>query len=339
MKWRLNENSKIIVPGSVTDYWYLFNGRSFEAISPAVNGANLEFTVSKNKTIISLIRTNFDVLNPVDADEQRKAEQIRADLRISNNINAHRINDDDSSLGVIEHYDARGGKQVVSDYSGVHIYVPKEDDEIGMYGGSSSENIIVAHSDSLAITGDQTTVVKAKPLATARHNFVIKVNSYNALYTTDGGGELKAYIWHDTTNALAVSSNAELQPNAICWLASIYDSNTKLISFYKNAIELSLSTQTAGEGARKVTTDSLTISPMTGIYVVLIYNRKLTQSELEQIQQGNIPTNGLVLHHDYTKKLTLSDGKIPDLSGNGNHGTINGAKWVNYAELDRVGIG
>jgi len=94
MKWRLNENSKIIIPGSETDYWYLFNGRSFEAITPAVNGDNLEFTVSKNKAIISLIRTNFDVLDTTQLYGKIKSERIKENLKISNNINAHRVDGD-----------------------------------------------------------------------------------------------------------------------------------------------------------------------------------------------------------------------------------------------------
>ena len=91
MKWRLNENSKIIVPGSETDYWYLFNGRSFEQITPTVNGGNLEFTVSKNKAVVSLIRTNFDVLDTTQLYGKIKSERILSNLKISNNINAHRV--------------------------------------------------------------------------------------------------------------------------------------------------------------------------------------------------------------------------------------------------------
>jgi len=94
MKWRLNENSKMIVPGSVTDNWYFFNGRTFEQITPTVNGDNLEFTVSKNKAIISLIRTNFDVLDTSQLYGKIKSERIRDSLKISDNINAHRVTGD-----------------------------------------------------------------------------------------------------------------------------------------------------------------------------------------------------------------------------------------------------
>ena len=91
MKWRLNENSKIIVPRSETSNWYLFNGKSFEQITPTVNGGNLEFTVSKNKAIVSLIRTNFDVLDTTQLYGKIKSERILSNLKISNNINAHRV--------------------------------------------------------------------------------------------------------------------------------------------------------------------------------------------------------------------------------------------------------
>ena len=91
MKWRLNEDSKIIVPGSEISNWYLFNGRSFEQITPTVNDGNLEFTVSKNKAVISLIRTNFDVLNTTQLYGKIKAERILESLKISNSINLHRV--------------------------------------------------------------------------------------------------------------------------------------------------------------------------------------------------------------------------------------------------------
>jgi len=94
MKWRLNKDSKIIVPGSETSNWYIFNGHSFEQITPAVNGANLEFTVSKNKAVISLIRTNFDVLDTTQRYGKIKSERILSNLKISNNINAHRVTGD-----------------------------------------------------------------------------------------------------------------------------------------------------------------------------------------------------------------------------------------------------
>jgi len=94
MKWRLNEDSKIIVPGSVTDNWYFFNGHNFEQVTPTVNGDNLEFTVGKNKAVVSLIRTNFDVLDTTQRYGKIKAERILSNLKISNNINAHRVTGD-----------------------------------------------------------------------------------------------------------------------------------------------------------------------------------------------------------------------------------------------------
>jgi len=94
MKWRLNENSKIIVPGSETSNWYLFNGKSFEQVTPTVNGGNLEFTVSENKAVISLIRTNFDILDDSQLYGKIKAERILESLKVSNNINTHRVTGD-----------------------------------------------------------------------------------------------------------------------------------------------------------------------------------------------------------------------------------------------------
>ncbi len=93
MRWVLTKDSKIIVPGSETDNWYLFDGETLEAITPAVNGANLEFTVSNLKEVVALLRTNFD-LDTSQLYGKIKSERIRESLKISNNINAHRVTGD-----------------------------------------------------------------------------------------------------------------------------------------------------------------------------------------------------------------------------------------------------
>ena len=346
MKWRLNENSKIIVPGSVTDNWFLFNGKSFEQVTPTVNGDNLEFTVSKNKAIISLIRTNFDVLNPADTEQKIKAERIRDSLKMSHNINAHRVNEDDSSLGVIEHYDARGGKQVVSDYSGVHIYVPKNNDEIGMYFDGVDDYIDCENDASLYQTPNNQWCIEAwiyPTRLTDKNDIIRKSNGPDGYFLRIEDGQLKSFLhFDDDTYNSCLQGNIEL--NRWQHVVLTYDGTTRRHFINGEQVGEWIENKTLSFSDSGIVTvgrnSNIASEYFKGIIaLVRIYNIAPTPERVKQLYQGSIITDGLVLYHDYTKKLTLSDGKIPDLSGNGNHGTINGAKWVNYAELEKVGIG
>ena len=64
------------------------------------------------------------------------------------------------------------------------------------------------------------------------------------------------------------------------------------------------------------------------IYAVLIYNRALSDTEISKLSEdpfdpNNVPKDGLVAWWDFNK-ADWSNGVLPDLSGNGNDGTIYG---------------
>jgi len=64
-------------------------------------------------------------------------------------------------------------------------------------------------------------------------------------------------------------------------------------------------------------------------YVILVYNRAISDAEIQQIYQNplNPPTNGLVLEYLPSSVDTLNN-VWKDLSGQGNDGTISGASYV-----------
>ncbi len=62
------------------------------------------------------------------------------------------------------------------------------------------------------------------------------------------------------------------------------------------------------------------------IHEIRIYNRALSDTEIDRHFRGLTPSkSGLVLWHKYTKQTGTT---VPDLSGNGNDGTVYGAEWT-----------
>ena len=276
--------------------------------------------IAFDNTDWELQETTFNLSSPAE---------IKISLLRGNSANSQSIYFDNASLQKIDNHT-------------IYKYVPEKNDEIGMYFDGEDDYIEVANAAELNPTDAITIVSKVRlySLPPLRYYPVDKLNQYR--YFIDSVGRIYWQLSLDGNWASNwIHTSKGIKPNQTYQIVTSYSSANQNAKIYINGVLYA-----SGSPPNGVNIDAKNDSLYMGykddqqylhgkIYYVYIYNRQLSDSEIQQIYEGNIPTDGLVFYHDYTKRITLPDGRIPDLSGNGNHGTINGARFTG-AELDNI---
>jgi len=192
------------------------------------------------------------------------------------------------------------------------------------------DEVIITDSDSLHLQTFTIVALLKSEYKEEEQNIVFKDGQYRVFYRTDDeyGKRIWVDIWDDNgTRYRFQTADGEYPPLGVSsFVATSYDDS--YVRVYLNT--------------EKVLEDSLSITVQTTInalhiangakanfYLVLIYNRALSDTEIQQIYNDPLspPTDGLVLWLAPDSVDTAND-IWTDKSGNGNDGTIVGASYV-----------
>ncbi len=160
------------------------------------------------------------------------------------------------------------------------------------------------------------------------------LGAFNYDFVLGNGGTVSVGFKNTTGSTIYATSPEIIRPGLTYLAIGRYDGTT--LSVYVNGtLQASVSAQ--GDVATDYNPPLLIANstnpnfvPFEGrIYLVLIYNRALSDEEIKQIYNDplNPPTDGLILFYAPDSVDTVN-GKWLDKSGNGNDGTIYGATYV-----------
>jgi len=198
------------------------------------------------------------------------------------------------------------------------------------------DKVVIPYSDSLSFEDKFTIIAVSRPTAlTGTYQFIFDLQwgepvGYLGFRESNGVLYNRAIIKNESSDS-AVLDGRVIELGKVHITGLRYDGNIVQL-LYGSSVEMSDSL----EPPLKSSVLDLAIGsqakgsyPFYGdIYCVMVWNRALTDDEIAKINEdpfdpNNIPKDGLVGWWDFNK-ADWSNGILPDLSGNGNDGQING---------------
>lgn len=219
--------------------------------------------------------------------------------------------------------------------------VPKVSEIGGLEFTGNGDYIDCGKSETLNIKNKITLIAKVKQKARNQGHIFAKANSNGSqiFYGMLAGQDGLYPEWRNGTTQNKpkyVRSLSDMQTHTV---AFVYD--YPKIRMYVDGIEMVEQFNMGFEMELSAAADKLLIGSNGGtstgsfagtLFNAKVYNRALSFDEITEDYNGAVSTNGLVLHYDF---MGTFENTATDLSGNGNHGTIYGAKSRNK-KIDKV---
>jgi hypothetical protein len=207
----------------------------------------------------------------------------------------------------------------------------------GLYFDGNGQ-VIAQDSDSLDVGSQFTIIVLFNAYETSgTRNIVGKGQRGMGAFNYDlvlSNGYLSVGFKNSTGGQFFAKSSVQINQRRTYFVAGVYDGQT--LSLYLN-LTLVASVSAQGDVATDYNPALLIANssnpnfvPFVGrIYLVLIYNRSLSYTELQQVYENPLspPTTGLVLLYAPDSVDTINNIWV-DKSGSGNDGTITGVSYV-----------